>query len=270
MPEIYLYAEVLLNIRQVTLYASLRTTRNEHTKIEISSDKTIITVVHNGESALLYLPTQVAGNASVTIPSEKKKELSVRLEIEDVSKLQTSDLETITSSAPWPADDMSQETVLRCKSCDQIFVEAGVVEHWHDLPSENWYEMMDYWHCHQPHTETGGEAEPAQWNATSQSNDQFQRPRAKPRTGLVNAAHFLFMPEDCRGLKVSTKLLSVNAADICLFSKLLATRKSPWLQPLGTPAMVSDTLAADRYLYTLIAMSSSLSRWISHLKPVSP
>lgn len=153
MTKIYLYAEVLTNIRQVTLYASLQTTKNKETKIDLSSDKKVITVHHDGESSSIYLPTQISGTAAITIPAERAKELSVRLEIEDVSELRPADEDLRGVEVPWSADGLTSETSMFCKACQSSILGPGRVKVWKDMPSENWAEMMDFWHCHKPHEE---------------------------------------------------------------------------------------------------------------------
>src|SRR5579871_3559396 len=85
MTNINLYAEVLQNIKQITLYASLTTTKNESTKIDVSSDRRHITVTHEEQSAKLLLPLEIAGTAEVTLPLERAKDVSVRLELSDTS-----------------------------------------------------------------------------------------------------------------------------------------------------------------------------------------
>lgn len=200
MSSIYLYAEVLLNIHQVTLHASLQTTRNEQTKIEISSDKHVITVFHDGQSTSLYLPTQISGNAKITIPAEKKKDLSVRLAIEDTSGLAPPELNGASDVAPWSAQSMSEDAMLRCKSCH-----AQILSHcqWQDLPSQNWFEMLDYWHCHKPEDDADH-----QQGDISSANQPLGRDmtKSKPGLGLVDVVSFLLNAKDCSNLNVSTLL----------------------------------------------------------------
>ena len=187
MVSINLYAEVLTNIRQVTLHASLQTTRNEETRIEISSDKRVITVSHDGESVSLYLPTQISGTANVTIPAEKKKDLSLRLAIEDTSgmRLPPGDKRAV---APWMAEEMTLTTSLCCKACERVLLPTGKITQWQDLPSESWYEMLDYLHCHK-HGENGDE-EP---KALPETTNVF---RARSGLGMIDNASFLFHHND--------------------------------------------------------------------------
>lgn len=40
---------------------------------------------------------------------------------------------------------------LACKACDSLIIDSTTVNKFIDMPSELWYEMMDFWHCHKPH-----------------------------------------------------------------------------------------------------------------------
>ena len=69
---------------------------------------------------------------------------------------------------------------------------------WKDLPSGNWADMMDFWHCHKPHDDketAGGEGERY---ATFGKGFVVER-----GVGLVDRGYFLFPQEDCDAAKVS-------------------------------------------------------------------
>ena len=199
MSRIQLYAEVLTNIQQISLYAALQTARDEETKIKISSNKKVVTVSHDGESSSIYLPTEISGTAEVEIPVEKKKEITLRLSIKDISTLTSSNDDTGAGFSPWPAQDLSPDTGFKCKSCDTLILEHGKVQVWQDLPSENWYEMMDYWHCHKPHENSPSEHDHL---AESKGYGAASRIKAKIGTGFVDISSFLINAGDCAGLKV--------------------------------------------------------------------
>src|SRR5690606_5003164 len=44
----------------------------------------------------------------------------------------------------------SKQVSIYCANCNATLVENGKVSAWKDLPSKNWAEMMDFWHCHKP------------------------------------------------------------------------------------------------------------------------
>lgn len=197
-PKVYLYAEALTHIRQLTLYASLETEKNEHTKILISSDKKTITAVHDGEASSIYLPTQISGTAHVSFPIDKKTEISIRLQIDDVSQLKPNLDEPGGIEVPWAAGDLTENTSIWCKSCGAGILHAGQVTVWKDLPSEHWAELMDFWFCHKPHDHATQEhaAESKGFSSTSKFT-------ASPGVGLVDAVSFLLHEQDCAELQVS-------------------------------------------------------------------
>jgi HECT-like Ubiquitin-conjugating enzyme (E2)-binding len=202
MTKIFLYAEVLTNIRQVTLYASLETAATtEETVLHIVSDKKRVTVREGDVTSGIYLPTEISGTADVTIAAGKKKEISVRLEIGDTSELLPRDDVAATIEVPWSANDLSAEMTIQCKGCQASIVQAGKVGSWKDLPSENWVEMMDFWHCHKPHDDDSKEnaAGAKSYSSTSQL-------AVSPGTGLIDTVSFLLHKSDCTGLTVSTFL----------------------------------------------------------------
>ncbi|RPA81108.1 hypothetical protein BJ508DRAFT_376641 [Ascobolus immersus RN42] len=53
---------------------------------------------------------------------------------------------------PWSASELSacKQLSIHCANCNSVLVEKEKVTTWKDLPSKNWAEMMDFWHCHKP------------------------------------------------------------------------------------------------------------------------
>lgn len=201
-PEIYLYAEALTHIRQLTLHASLQTDKNEHTKILLSSDKKILTALHDGESSSIYLPTQISGTANVTFPIEKKTEISARLQIEDVAQLQSSTEELGGFEVPWSAAVLTDNSCLRCKECNACIFDGGKHTTWKDLPSEHWADLMEFWFCHKPHHGHESHDHAAQVKGFSAQS----KVTASSGVGLVDTVSFLLYRDDCARLKVSHNL----------------------------------------------------------------
>jgi hypothetical protein len=198
-PRIYLYAEALTNIRQLTLHASLETDKNEHTKILVSSDKQIITALHDGESASIYLPTQIAGTANVTFPFDKKTEISVRLQIDDIDQLKPPLDAGSGIEVPWSARDLPADTSIQCKNCDAEIVRFGKVTEWKDLPSNHWEDLMDIWFCHKPHDDQSHDNHAAEAKGFSATSTLASR----HGLGMVDTVSFLLHRDDCEHLEVS-------------------------------------------------------------------
>ena len=200
-PKIYLYAEALMHIRQLTLHASLETDKNEHTEVLISSDKHIITVLHDGESSSIYLPTQISGTANVTFPFEKKTEISIRLQIDDTEELKATSDDSSGLEVPWCAVDLSEKTSLRCKKCSIELLHTGRVKGWKDLPSDHWADLMDVWFCHKPHEGHSPDAHAAEAKGFS-ANSKIE---AHVGVGLVDVVSFVLHRDDCSNLQVSCR-----------------------------------------------------------------
>lgn len=200
-PKIYLYAEALMHIRQLTLHASLETDKNEHTKILISSDKHIITAIHDGESSSIYLPTQISGTADVTFPFDRKTEISARVQIDDAEQLKAGSDDLAGIEVPWCATDLSETTSARCKGCTSEILEGGKVITWKDLPSDHWADLMDVWFCHKPHNDHTPDHHAAEAKGFSAKS----KITAQPRTGLVDAVSFMLHRDDCSSIQVSLR-----------------------------------------------------------------
>ena len=209
---INLYAEVLTHIRQVTVHATLRTARNKDTKVDVSSNKRVITVQHEGENASLYLPTQIAGTAGMVLEGfrEGRKEVSLRIAVEDrdgangdgehgASQMSEDD------GVPWSASEMNDgggDVAGRCKACETVVMDLGKVRQWRDLPREGWSELIDYWHCHKPDAEEGDLSADANANRTNGllSGTPVGLKRG---IGLLDITSLLVHDEDCTNLRVS-------------------------------------------------------------------
>jgi hypothetical protein len=208
--SITLYAEVLLNIRTVTLFGSLRTVKNQDTKAHLSTDGYSITVSHDGESATIRLPIKAegGGDAALNLPAQPQgKELSLRLQIEEQ---EGSDLftgvhaeERKANVVPWDGASLNAMKGKRimCKTCKNQILPSGKVSEWRDLPNENWAEMMDFWHCHKPdeHHLHDHKHEAA---VSKKGYSAGSRLKAVPGIGFVDLATLLLKEQDCKGVKV--------------------------------------------------------------------
>jgi ubiquitin-protein ligase E3 D len=200
MSETYLYAEILAHIGQVSLYASLQSAKNEETRIKISSDRRMITVSHDGDKESMFLPTGIGGDAEVTIPAERKLDLSLRLELEDLAGLPSLDELKSQNEYPWLAEDLGVETSIRCQACELEIIKAGDILIWKNLPSEGWAEMMELWHCHKPHD---GHTDSNRTEAAGgKGYAPSSRIRAAEQTGLIDVSSFLFDTRDCHHVQV--------------------------------------------------------------------
>jgi hypothetical protein len=80
---------------------------------------------------------------------------------------------------------------------------------WKDLPSENWAEMMEFWHCHKPdhkhgedHGDASGKADEKTLAARGYGASSVIS--AQEGVGFVDLTTLLFTESDCQHLTVSS------------------------------------------------------------------
>ncbi|KAH7123914.1 ubiquitin-conjugating enzyme E2-binding protein [Dendryphion nanum] len=207
---ITLYAELLLHIRTVTLFASLQTVHNKATKAQLSADGSSITITHEGASATICLPIKAdgGGDAALTLPAQPpSKELSLRLQIEEkegtefLVNLQAE--ERKVNVVPWDGASLNKldEPEVRCKNCRGTILSKDKISEWRDLPNENWAEMMDFWHCHKPdehHLHDHSHDDTMAQKGYAASN----RLSAISGVGFVDLVSFLLKEQDCDSVNV--------------------------------------------------------------------
>ena len=202
MPELYIYAELLLHIRQLTLYASLSEAKDKGTQILLSSDKKVITATYADERASIYLPTQIKGTANVTFPLGRRTEFSTKLQIDDQVELQQAIDASPDTQVPWTATSLDRGIEIQCKACSAAVIQNGVILEWKDLPSENWADLMDLWFCHKPHEHDHDDDE--QTKAAESRGFSAQSSIAiESKIGLVDTITFLIHPDDSQAIQVS-------------------------------------------------------------------
>ncbi|KAG7728106.1 hypothetical protein KL930_002881 [Ogataea haglerorum] len=59
---------------------------------------------------------------------------------------------TSTDDSIWSIRDLKQhpQGVFECAACSQPIADLSKIRKLHPMPSEMWYEMMEFWHCHKP------------------------------------------------------------------------------------------------------------------------
>lgn len=225
MPKIYLYAELLLNIRQITVFAILPSSCNESTQIELDADRKRLRLSHGDEEALIELPCSALDNANLKIPTVSTKELSFRLAISGSANLPGQLKPATDNTIPWPALKLTPETQLACGCCGKRLVTD--VKVWKDLPSGGWADMMDFWHCHKPTTGNGNDTSAGSNKGYAAS--KILGPRAGE--GLVDISYFLLAESDCTGIVVCERQLSIVFVNFFHFrhfpSHTWATRRRP-------------------------------------------
>ncbi|CAD6573931.1 MAG: hypothetical protein ASARMPREDX12_006324 [Alectoria sarmentosa] len=194
MSSIYLYAELLLNIRQVTVLAMLPSNCNESTRMWLCHDQKTLRLRHEDQEAATELPCSVVHDADLKIPPATR-ELSFRLVVSDATRLSAQNEQATDYNDPWPALGLTSETLVACGSCGALLVNN--INVWKHLPSAGWADMMDFWHCHKPSADKGD-------GESAGRNKGYAATNALGPTagiGLVDVSHFMVSDIDCTGLE---------------------------------------------------------------------
>ncbi|PWY72731.1 hypothetical protein BO83DRAFT_39068 [Aspergillus eucalypticola CBS 122712] len=215
---LHLHAELLPNIRQLTLYISVPpNTPRSDLRITLSDSRRAVTVTTSSDtnqddptptSETIKLPARVSESSRRILqqqpPSTQSgSEYSFRMQVDDNDTSLHKDESTLNDGfIPWTATDMSAHTRLRCVKCHSPILNEGKV--WKDLPSGNWAEMMDFWHCHKPdppEEEKNKDGEDP--NAVVKGYGAGNQLVAVEGTVLVDVTSFLVKGVDCLGVEES-------------------------------------------------------------------
>ena len=194
------YAELLTNIRAITLSVHLSSPASASTRITVDPSASVAILHHHGESIRLPLPAEVNSE-----PQQCQyraiagtENLSCRLELALPLRPRGE------NHTRWSAPELIRiaSVSFDCHECGSTLIPRERIKKWKDLPSGNWADMMDLWHCHKPldddkkKREAGGD-ESAKYSA-------FGKGFAVERgTGLVDRVYLLLPTDDCENIQVS-------------------------------------------------------------------
>ncbi|EEY19840.1 conserved hypothetical protein [Verticillium alfalfae VaMs.102] len=165
----------------------------------------IILVTHRGESKAARLPGRVSAPSALPIPSTPPSgptSLAWRLPV-STSVALPSTRDELQPTVPWSARDLTPRSATACRQCGEAVVPEDRLDVWKDLPSENWAEMMDFWHCHKPHDhdqEKNGDDGDDE-HLTKRGYGANSSIAAQTRVGFVDLTSFLLAEEDCINLR---------------------------------------------------------------------
>jgi hypothetical protein len=203
---IHLYAEHLVHIRAITIHASLPTCTDEDTKATLSADGATLTLAHHGECASIKLPVATTTTTTLALPSAPARNISFRIQLQhDYNRDQEQPnprppldhTEQNCNTIPWSAPSLNPDVQIACRYCDTPVLPRANVRVWKDLPSENWAEMMDFWHCHRPHVPPNEDHSTSNKGYSAGSTLALQS-----GVGMVDPVDFVLAVEDCANLEV--------------------------------------------------------------------
>lgn len=197
-----IYSELLLNLRQVSVVVSLPSDLDSSTKAEVFENGTRIGIHHGSDSRDLRLPgaVGVSGRLPIARPSNTPKLLSWKFPLSQSHPSHNLLGHDPYPSLPWTSVDLRPGSTILCRHCKATFVSSGTITVWKDLPSENWAEMMEFWHCHKPDPENT-EAHDTD-HLTNRGYGASASISAQAAIGFVDLASFLVLDSDTTNLKV--------------------------------------------------------------------
>ncbi|RDA96052.1 hypothetical protein CP533_5820 [Ophiocordyceps camponoti-saundersi (nom. inval.)] len=196
---ISIYAELLPNIQQVSVAAALSSPSDASTSAEVVDAGRRICIQHRDRSLAVELPATVAASTALPLSQVPCSNLNWRLStvaLDGRAFPSAPENQTI----PWASPDLQLGSVVSCRTCGNEIVPRDHIKVWKDLPSENWAEMMEFWHCHKPH-DAGKHDNEALADRAYGANSAIA---AQPGVGFVDVTSFMFSEPDCYHLLFSS------------------------------------------------------------------
>lgn len=273
---IHLYAEHLLNIRTLSIQASLPTVSHRLTEATLSADGRTLSLTHEGEIASIELPIVLSpkrrSDIVFTIPAVPSKELTFRVQLEEkesaVADGHASGLDRLAEDVnanitPWTAASLSADSELRCASCSVVLVDRGKIRSWKDLPSDGWAEMMDFWHCHKP-DHNGSDQHAGSKKGYAAAGGLLVEPGAV----LVDVSSFLVVAEDCKNVRVRFSIPSLprfhtHVSSCCTTRCITGPKRTvPFLAFRRFYGVCRDTMQPESERSLAKLESTSRKRWV--------
>ncbi|KAG6062966.1 hypothetical protein E4U33_006411 [Claviceps sp. LM78 group G4] len=194
-----LYAELLANLGQVSVAATLPKPPNKgDTRVNITDDGQRLFLDYTGFSTTMLLPAPVA-KTSLKIAEDASRYLTWRLPLSRDAASQPP-FSAEDQAVPWAAPDLEAGSAITCRRCHSTIIPDGKLKVWKDLPSENWAEMMEFWHCHKPHDRDQPENKDLADKGYGANNNVIS---AQSGVGFVDIISFMFDERDCQNLLFS-------------------------------------------------------------------
>ncbi|KAH7163177.1 ubiquitin-conjugating enzyme E2-binding protein [Dactylonectria estremocensis] len=252
-----IYAELLFNIRQISVVVSFSSPVNASTKAEVSQHGRQLQVVHQGHTEIVSLPARVVAPASALALRQGVLDVSWRLPVEQ-SEARPTHFSLENQALPLTSVDIEAGSRIACRQCDNEFVSRGTIRAWKDLPSENWAEMMEFWHCHKPNDDHQHDAE----SLASKGYGANNAISAQPAIGFVDLTSFLFSESDCVGLTYSPSTVDAGFDLSSLALDDAAPRK--FLH------VFCNKCKAEVGLFNVLALSVTLFKWQITCQTLTP
>lgn len=211
------YAELLPHISDISVSLTLLD-RTENISaeniLELLPCRQALSISYQGQKRILRLPARV-------LPSDAGLRSHALKRASHTSNVTSFSLKTDTSHEsltpfdpsdipiPWTGKDMSAKTFLRCRTCGNPIFEPSEASEvaWKDLPSADWAELMDIWHCHKPDSHEDEKKQRSDTEtAEAKGYGAENRTVCHENTVLVDSLHFYLTEASCIGVEAVSYL----------------------------------------------------------------
>ncbi|KAK8050645.1 HECT-type E3 ubiquitin transferase [Apiospora phragmitis] len=208
--DILIYAELLSNVGRVSVACD----GANAIIASVSADSLSLTVGNHETENTVKLPGQVvsAEDAAQFLRVHNKQTRCHQwsLPLGPARNSQRREAPDAQATTPWSAQDLSPRSSIYCRGCQTPLVAEGRIETWKDLPSENWAEMMEFWHCHKPH----GHEHHDNQGLASRGYGANSRLSGQTGVGLMDLTSLLFSQSDCSNVTPSTMPTSSDSLQL--------------------------------------------------------
>lgn len=244
-----IWAEYLPKLQKVSILVELPTASTWKTKVIVGQDSLLLTVFHEGIVTQMNLPVPIAMRDEHLAMGFRNRDqinpghmsLQWRVNAAD-AVIKAAERAAVNGQnalrVPWSAADLITDADVVCRDCQSVIISKGKIKEWKDLPSDNWAEMMEFWHCHKPTDKKKENIAPVDATTNGDNENKTSDDKLASRgygansaitaqsgVGFVDLTKFLFYGENCRGLKVSNDVPSVLTPPSSTITR--AQRRSP-------------------------------------------
>ncbi|KAK9237609.1 ubiquitin-conjugating enzyme E2-binding protein [Lipomyces kononenkoae] len=235
------FAELLPHIAQISLTISPLDAVPIHFT-RISSSKLYVKATSESAASIITLP----GSTTKDVPISLQQLCQLNSDIKTGSvRLKAERDEREEHIVPLSARQLSDCKAVQCRECGADLLKDNVK--FLDLPSENWYELLDYWHCHKPDHDHGHGAQ-----------NSISKHALKPRKSLalVGLAHIMTIKDDfvsdsikVSGTQFKEVVCSTCCSEVGVLDKLdqSITKLYKWNIVVESRTPINDSITSIQY-----------------------
>lgn len=184
------FVEYLPRLKTTTVQIEIP--REKVQSVEIKNDSILI-----NSNLTIKLPNEVkAAQTSPTITAATSGATSLRIRDNQVGFLANDSVESLLQDQyQWNVDNIQKYHMgdaVKCSNCGCLVIDLKQVKKLLPMPSELWYEMLDFWHCHKPTVE----------NSSIGLLKKFNQLKPNPKNMIIGSYYFIINPEDWADIEI--------------------------------------------------------------------